>query len=129
MRAFSSNSLVNTMDMTAAIQYIMTAVQSLASQVYYKKSRMTILGLAGVLFYKTSRHRQNGLSYVPKKILTWVLREAREGLKATVGNRVKPDYHFIRIVFRSFLFLSARFLCSLAGYAQKHVSTYRRLWA
>ena len=49
-RAFSSNSLVNTMDMTAAIQYILTASQSLGSQVYYKKSRMTILGLAGVLF-------------------------------------------------------------------------------
>ena len=28
-RAFSSNSLVNTMDMTAAIQYILTATQSL----------------------------------------------------------------------------------------------------
>ena len=37
-RAFSSNSLVNTMDMTAAIQYILTAAQSLASQVYYKVS-------------------------------------------------------------------------------------------
>ena len=78
---------------------------------------------------KTSRHRQNGLSYVPKKILTWMLREARGGLKATVGNRVKPDYHFTRIAFCSFLFLSARFLCSLAGYTQKHVSTYWTLWA
>ena len=48
-RAFSSNSLVNTMDMTAAIQYILTDAQSLGSQVYYKKSRMTILGLSGVL--------------------------------------------------------------------------------
>ena len=47
---------------------------------------------------KTSRHRQNGLSYVPKKIITWMLREARGGLKTTVGNRVKPDDHFIRIV-------------------------------
>ena len=35
-RAFSSNSLVNTMDMTAAIQYILTAAQSLGSQVYCK---------------------------------------------------------------------------------------------
>ena len=34
-RAFSGNSLVNTMDMTAAAQYILTAAQSLASQVYY----------------------------------------------------------------------------------------------
>ena len=49
-RAFSSNSLVNTMDMTAAVQYILTAAQSLGSQVYYKESRMTILGLCGVLF-------------------------------------------------------------------------------
>ena len=46
-RAFSSNSLVSTMDVTAAIQYILTAEQSLDSQVCYKKSRMTILGLAG----------------------------------------------------------------------------------
>ena len=47
-RALPSNSLVNTMDMTAAIQYILTAAQSLGSQVYYKKSQMTIFGLAGV---------------------------------------------------------------------------------
>ena len=58
-----------------------------------------------------------------------MLKEARGGLKATVGNRVKHDYHFIRIVFCSFLFLSARFLSSLAGYAQKHVRTYWTLWA
>ena len=49
-RTFSSKSLVNTMDMTAAIQYILTAAQSLGSQVYCKKSQMTILGLAGILF-------------------------------------------------------------------------------
>ena len=49
-RTFSSNSVVNTIDMMAAIQYILTAAQSLGSQVYYKKSQMTILGLAGVLF-------------------------------------------------------------------------------
>ena len=49
-RAFSSNSLVNIMDITAAIQYILTAAQSLGSQVYYKKSRMTIHGFVGVLF-------------------------------------------------------------------------------
>ena len=30
-RAFSSNSFVNTMDMTAAIKYILTAAQSLGS--------------------------------------------------------------------------------------------------
>ena len=49
-RAFSSNRLVNTMDMTAATQYILTAAQSLGSQVYYKKSQMTIHELARVLF-------------------------------------------------------------------------------
>ena len=49
-RAFSSNSFVNSMNMTAAIEYILTAAQSLGSQDYYRKSRMTILGLAGVLF-------------------------------------------------------------------------------
>ena len=54
-RAFSSNSLVDTMDMTAAIQYILTASQSLGSQVYYKKSRMTILGLTGVLFCENEK--------------------------------------------------------------------------
>ena len=54
-RAFSSNSLVNTMDMTAAIEYILTAAQSLGYQVYYKKSRMTILALAGVLFCESKQ--------------------------------------------------------------------------
>ena len=54
-RAFSSNSLVNTMEMTAAIKYILTAAQSLGSQDYYRKSRMTILGLAGVLFYENDQ--------------------------------------------------------------------------
>ena len=107
-RVFSSNSLVNTKDMMAAIQYILIATQSLGSQVYCKKSRMTMLGLLVYYSAKTSRHRKNGLSYAPKKILTWILREARGGLKATVGNRVKPNYHFIRTVFCSFLFFSAR---------------------
>ena len=36
--------------MTPTIQYILTAAQSLGSQDYYKKSRMTTLGLTGVLF-------------------------------------------------------------------------------
>ena len=49
-RAFSSNSLVETMKMTAVIQYILTAAQSFGSQDYCKRSRMTILGLAYVLF-------------------------------------------------------------------------------
>ena len=43
---------MNIMEITAAIQYILTAAQSLGSQDDYKKSRMTILGLAhaGVVF-------------------------------------------------------------------------------
>ena len=53
-RAFSRNSSVNNMEMTAAIQYILAAAQSLGSQNYYKNSRMTILGFAA----KTSRHRK-----------------------------------------------------------------------
>ena len=54
-RAFSNNSSVNTMGMTAAIQYILTAAQLLGSQDYHKKSRMTIHGLAGVLFYENEQ--------------------------------------------------------------------------
>ena len=69
-RAFSSNSLVKTMEMTLVIQYILTATQSFDSQDYCKKSRMTILGLAGVLSSRTSRHKENRLLSVPKKILT-----------------------------------------------------------
>ena len=45
-KVFSSNSL----EMTVAIQYILTATQSFGSQDYCKKSRMMILGLVGVLF-------------------------------------------------------------------------------
>ena len=74
-------------------------------------------------------HRPHGLSYVPKKILTWMLREARRGLMAAVGNTVSPDYHVIHLILCSFLFLSARVLFSLAGYAQKHSSTYWTLWS
>ena len=41
---------MNTTEMIAAIQYILTAAQSLGSQDYYTKSRMTTLGLADVSF-------------------------------------------------------------------------------
>ena len=83
--------------MTAAIQYILTTAQSLG----YKKSRMTIFRLAGG---KTSRHRQNGLSYVLKKILTWKVREARGGLKATLDIGVTTGLYP-----HSFLFFSVFF--------------------
>ena len=45
------------MEMTAAILYILTAAQSLGSQDYYKKSRMTILGFASVLFWENEQAR------------------------------------------------------------------------
>ena len=57
--AFPSNSLVNTMDMTAAIQYILTAAQSLGSQLYYKKSRMTILSVCVILRKRAGIDKMN----------------------------------------------------------------------
>ena len=54
-RAFSSNSVVKTMEMTVVTQYILTATQSFGSQDYCKKSQMMILGLLGVLFYKNEQ--------------------------------------------------------------------------
>ena len=57
---------------------------------------MTILGL---ILRKQAGIDKMDYHTVPKKILAWMLREARGDLKATVGNRVKPDHHFIRIVF------------------------------
>ena len=61
-RAFSSNSLVNTMEMTAAIQYILTEAQSLGSP-------MTILGLAGVLFCENEQAQTSWIIVCSKKIL------------------------------------------------------------
>ena len=51
------------MDMMAAIQYILTAAQSLGSQVYYKKSRMTILWFAGVLLILRKRTGIDKMDY------------------------------------------------------------------
>ena len=56
----------------------------IGSQDYYKS--LEYLGLLVYYSAKMCRHRQNGLSYAPTKILTWMLREARGDLKATVGN-------------------------------------------
>ena len=55
-RAFSITSLVNTMNITAAI---LTAARSLGSH-YYKKSQMTILGLAVlfIIYFSSSKHLQ-----------------------------------------------------------------------
>ena len=116
--------------MTAVVQYILTFLfaRLFGSQDYYNKSLMTILRLAGVLFFKISRHGQSELSFVPKKILTWVPGEARGGLKAKAGKRQQSYYHFIHTALCYFLCLSARVLFSLPGYALNHFST-STLWA
>ena len=108
----------------ALVQYILTSAQSFGSQDYYKKSLVMMLGLAGVLFCKMSRNGQNGLSFVPKEILTWVPREARGGLKVIAGKRQQHYYHFVHTVCCYFLFLSTRVLFSMPGYARNHFSTW-----
>ena len=92
--------------MTGVIQYILTSAQSFGSQDFFYKSVMTTLGLrlAGVLFCKMSRHGQNGVSYVPKKILTWMLWEAKGGLKGTESNRVTTSLLLYPPVFLFFFF-------------------------
>ena len=114
--------------MSAVIQYILTSAESFGSQDYYDKSLMTILGLAGVLFCKMSRHGQNGLLFVPKKIPTWVSREAWEGLKAIAGKRKQPYYQLYPHSFCYVLFLSAIVLFSLPDCARNHFSS-SSLWA
>ena len=53
-----------------------------------------------------SRHRQNGLSFVPKKIFTWVPREARRALKAIASKRLTT---LLSLYPYSFLLLSVSF--------------------
>ena len=50
MRALCSNSLMKTMEITAVIQYILTATQLFGSQYHFNEFLITILGFAGVLF-------------------------------------------------------------------------------
>ena len=86
--------------------------------------KLRYLGLLVYYSKRTSRHRQNGLSYVSKKILTWMLREARGVLKATVGNKVQPDYHFIHILFFQ---QASPHILDIVGLSQAKVSkTYFR---
>ena len=54
-RAFYRNSLGKAMKIAVITQYILTATQSFGSQDYCKKSRMTILELAGVLFFENEQ--------------------------------------------------------------------------
>ena len=54
-----------------------------------------------------------------------MLKEARGGLKATVGNKVKPYYHLIRIVFLLFSVSFSQipvFPCRLCSKACQHIS-------
>ena len=91
--------------MIDVFQYILTSAQSFGSQDYYNKTLMAILGLAGVLFCKISRHRQNGLlSFVLKKILTWLPKEATGDVKAITGKRLQVYYHFFHTLFVTFCF-------------------------
>ena len=59
---------------------------------------------------KISRHRQNGLSFVPKKIIIWFPREARGGLKAIAGKRITT---LLSLYPHSFLLLSVSFIQSV----------------
>ena len=79
---------------------------------------------------KTRRHRQNGLSSIPKKILTWMLKEVRGGLKVTVGNRVTTrlslyphNFMFFSVSFDQSLVFPSR-LCSEAC---EHILDYMGL--
>ena len=86
---------------------------------------MTILGLAGVLFYANEQaHTKWIIVCSEENTYLDAYREARGALKVTVGNGVQPKYHSTDIVFCSFLFFSTRVLCPLVGYAQKQASTH-----
>ena len=125
-KAFPSNSLVKTMQMTVVIQYILTATQSFGSQDYCKKSRMTILGLAGVLFYENEPSRIDQMDYrmFRRKYLFGCLGKLGEFSKEQYSNRVQPDYHFIHIVllfFSVFFSQSLVFLGRLCSKASQHI--------
>ena len=98
----------------------MTGNTPLGSQIYCKKSRMTILGLAGVLFCENEQAWTKWIIICSEENTYLNAREARGGLKATVGNRVKPDYHltstvllFFSVSFSQILVFPSR-LCSKA---------------
>ena len=65
------------MEMTAAAQYILTEAQLLGSSDHYKKSPVTILELAGVLFCENEQAETKWIILCSEEILTWMLREAR----------------------------------------------------
>ena len=108
LRAFSSNSLVNTMDMTAAIQYILTAAQLLGSRAYNKVSNDDTWACWCIILRNRAGIDRMDYHIFQRRNTYLDAQEAWGGLKATAGNRVK---------------------CALADYAQTHVSTYWTLWA
>ena len=60
---------------------------------YYKNYRMTILGLAGVLFCENEQAKTKWIIVCSEENTYLELREASGGLKARVGSRVRPNYH------------------------------------
>ena len=81
---------------------------------------MAILGLAGVSFCKMSRHRQNGLlSFVLKKILTWMPKEAAGDVTAITGERLQVYYHFVHTLFLLPSVSSSQSVVSLARLSSK----------
>ena len=79
------------MEMTAAIQYILTTGKIIRLSGLQKKSRMTILGLAGVLFCENEQAKWiDKMDYrmFRRKYLLGCLGKLGEVSKQLVGNRV-----------------------------------------
>ena len=98
------------MNITAALQFILTAVQSLSSQDYSKVSNDDTWACWCIILQKRAGTDKQDYRMFRKKILTWKLREARRGLKAIISNRVtaRPSLHL-----HSFLFFFVSFNQSL----------------
>ena len=103
--SISRNTLVKTMEMTAVIQYILTAAQSFDCRDYFNKFLMTIGGLAGVLFFENEQTDTKWIIIFPEQN-TSVLRKAEGGLQATAGKRVTT---LLSLYPHSFLLLSVSF--------------------
>ena len=75
-------------------------------------------------FAKMGRHRQNGLPFVPKEILTWVPGEAMGGLKAVAGKRATTSVTYPH----SFLLLSVSFSYGIVVPGRLCSKTFRNIW-
>ena len=73
---------------------------------------------------KMGRHRQNGLSFVPKEILTWVPGEVMGGLKAVAGERATTLLSLIHTVF---LLLSVSFSLCIVFPSRLCSKTFRNI--